>query len=94
LSLFHIVSLQLMVGVGLDYALFFARRGLDGEERARTFRTLITCNVMTLLSFGLLAFCRTPLLRGFGITVAVGVVGAICLAFLFAGPRPAPQRSV
>lgn len=88
LSLFHVVALQLMVGVGLDYALFFARRGLDGDERARTFRTLVTCNAMTLLTFGLLAFCRTPLLRGIGVTVAVGVLAAILYAFLFAGPRP------
>jgi len=88
LSLFHVVALQLMVGVGLDYALFFARRGLDEDERARTFRTLATCAAMTLLSFGLLAFCRTPLLRGIGLTVAVGVIGSIFLAFLFAGPRP------
>jgi predicted exporter len=87
LSLFHLVALQLMIGVGLDYALFFARRRLDLEERARTLRTLITCNVMTLLTFGLLVSCRNPLLRGIGATVAIGVVAAIVFAFLFAGPR-------
>ena len=67
LSLIHIVSLQFVAGVGLDYALFFARRQLDDEERARTLRTLITCNAMTVLTFGLLALCRTPLLRQIGI---------------------------
>ena len=55
LSLIHLVALQLVAGVGLDYALFFARRQLDAEERARTLRTLVTCNAMTLLTFGLLA---------------------------------------
>ena len=55
LSLIHIVSLQFVAGVGLDYALFFARRQLDDEERARTLRTLVTCNAMTVLTFGLLA---------------------------------------
>lgn len=88
LSLFHIVALQLMIGVALDYALFFARRQSDEEERARTFRTLILCNAMTLLTFGLLAFCRTPLLRGIGVTVAIGVVAAMGFSFLLAG-RPA-----
>ena len=88
LSLIHIVSLQFVAGVGLDYALFFARRQLDDEERARTLRTLITCNAMTVLTFGLLALCRTPLLRQIGATVVIGAVAALVFAFLFVGQRP------
>jgi predicted exporter len=88
LSLIHVVSLQLVVGVGLDYALFFARRQLDQEERARTLRTLVVCNAMTLLTFCMLALCRTPLLQQIGITVVIGSFFALVLAFLFAGPRP------
>ncbi len=87
LSLIHLVALQLVAGVGLDYALFFARRLLDSEERARTLRTLVTCNIMTLLTFGLLAACQTPLLRDIGITVATGALLAMAFAFLFAGRR-------
>ena len=33
LSLVHLIALQLVAGVGLDYALFFSRRLLDAEER-------------------------------------------------------------
>ena len=88
LSLIHLVALQLVAGVGLDYALFFARRQLDTEERARTLRTLVTCNAMTLLTFGLLAACDTPLLRDIGVTVAIGAVLAMGFAFLFAGQAP------
>ncbi|MBV8590914.1 MAG: MMPL family transporter, partial [Acetobacteraceae bacterium] len=72
LSLVHIVALQFVAGVGLDYALFFARPQLDQEERARTLRTLVTCNAMALLTFGLLAFCRTPILQAIGMTVVIG----------------------
>ncbi len=89
LSLIHLVALQLVAGVGLDYALFFARRQLDAEERARTLRTLVTCNAMTLLTFGLLAFCRTPLLRDIGLTVATGALLAIVSAFFVTGETPA-----
>jgi predicted exporter len=88
LSLIHIVSLQFVAGVGLDYALFFARRQLDAEERARTLRTLATCNAMTVLTFGQLALCRTPLLRQIGATVVIGALAAFVFAFLFAGQRP------
>lgn len=89
LSLVHVTALQLVAGVGLDYALFFARRQLDEEERARTLRTLVTCNAMTLLSFGLLLFCRTPVLHSIGATVAIGAALAMVFAFLFAGQRRA-----
>jgi predicted exporter len=88
LSLIHLVALQLVAGVGLDYALFFARRQLDAEERARTLRTLVTCNGMTLLTFGLLAACQTPLLRDIGVTVAMGALLAMAFSFLFAGQAP------
>lgn len=88
LSLVHVVALQLVAGVGFDYALFFSRPQLDTEERARTFRTLVTCNAMTLLTFGALAFCTTPFLHDIGLTVAVGAVLAMAASFLFAGPVP------
>jgi predicted exporter len=88
LNLVHLVALQLVAGVGLDYALFFARRQLDEEERARTMRTLVTCNAMTLLTFGLLAGCQTPLLRDIGVTVALGAALAMVFAHLFAGRAP------
>jgi predicted exporter len=93
LSLIHLVALQFTAGVGLDYALFYARRQLDEEERARTLRTLTTCNAMTLLTFGLLAACRTPLLQSIGATVAIGAVSAMCFSFLFVGLRPNPNAA-
>ena len=91
LSMLHLVALQFTAGVGLDYALFYARRQLDEEERARTLRTLVTCNGMTLLTFGLLAFCRTPVLQAIGVTVAIGAVSAMCFSFFFVGLRPQPD---
>ena len=91
LSMLHLVALQFVAGVGLDYALFYARRQLDEEERARTLRTLVTCNAMTLLTFGLLAFCRTPVLQAIGVTVAIGAVSAMCFSFFFVGLRPQPD---
>jgi predicted exporter len=93
LSMLHLVALQFVAGVGLDYALFYARRQLDEEERARTLRTLVTCNAMTLLTFGLLAFCRTPVLQAIGVTVAIGAVSAMCFSFFFVGLRPEPDAT-
>ena len=88
LTLVHVVALQFVAGIGLDYALFFSRPRLDAEERSRTLRTLFTCNAMALLTFGLLCLCRTPLLRDIGETVALGVIAAMLCAFMFAGQAP------
>ena len=92
LSLVHIVALQFVAGVGLDYALFFARTQVDDEERARTLRTLVTCNAMTLLTFGLLLFCHTPILREIGLPVSIGAFTALIFGFMFVGPMtPRPD---
>jgi predicted exporter len=91
MSLVTVVALQFVCGIGLDYALFFARRQLDKEERARTLRTLAICNAMAVMTFGLLALCRTPLLRDIGQTVVTGAIAALCFSFLFAGPRPGKE---
>ncbi|UPY37589.1 MMPL family transporter [Sediminicoccus sp. KRV36] len=92
LSPIHLAALLLVGGVGLDYALFMARENLDMEERARTLRTLITCNAMTLLTFGLLATCATPILRDIGATVALGAALSLGFAFLIAAPPRLPAR--
>ena len=92
LSLIHIVSLQFVAGVGLDYALFFARRQLDEEERARTLRTLITCNAMTLLTFGLLAFCAARRYCADWQTVAIGACRRWYSPFCFVGAN-APRHT-
>ncbi|AQU87859.1 hypothetical protein B0W47_10650 [Komagataeibacter nataicola] len=94
LSLIHVISLQFVMGVGLDYALFFARPQIDRAERARTLRTLLTCNTMTLLTFGILACCRTPLLRDIGSTVAIGAFLAMLFSFMMAAPVTGTARQV
>ncbi|NHO34086.1 MMPL family transporter [Acetobacter fallax] len=88
LSLIHLVSIQFVAGVALDYALFFARPQLDGAERARTIRTLLTCNIMTVLSFGCLYFCHTPLLREIGLTISCGAFLSLLSGFMLAGQKP------
>ncbi|WP_424136193.1 MMPL family transporter [Roseomonas chloroacetimidivorans] len=86
LTPFHLAALLLMAGVGIDYALFLARRENDAEEAARTMAAVLTCAVSTLLTFGLLALCETPVLRGIGLTVSIGVAAAFGLAMTLA-PR-------
>ncbi|HJR72570.1 MAG TPA: MMPL family transporter [Luteimonas sp.] len=82
LTLFHLVSLILAAGLGLDYALFFDHAGDDYADQLRTLHALIVCSLMTLLVFALLALSSIPVLRAIGSTVALGVVFNFVLALL------------
>ena len=90
LNLFHLVSLILAAGLGLDYALFFDHAGDDRDEQLRTLHAVIVCSLTTLLVFSLLALSSIPVLRAIGSTVALGVVFNFVLALLVAR---APARA-
>lgn len=84
LNLFHLVSLILAAGLGLDYALFFDHAGDDRSEQLRTLHAVIVCSLTTLLVFSLLALSSIPVLRAIGGTVALGVAFNFALALLIA----------
>ncbi len=81
LSLFHVATFLFVIGLGLDYALFFNRPEGTGEERARTLYGLLVCSTTTILVFGVLACSAIPVLHAIGLTAAIG--SFCCL--LFAG---------
>ncbi|MBL6077895.1 MMPL family transporter [Belnapia sp. T18] len=85
LTLFHLASLLLLAGLAIDYSLFLA-----GDATDDTMGAILNCAVSTLLTFGLLAFCGTPVLHGIGLTVSLGVASAFLLACAMA-PRSLPH---
>ena len=86
LSLFHLVSLLLVVGISIDYGLFFSRTESDAARRGRTFHGLIVCVLSTVSVFGILATSSLPVLHAIGSTVAVGVAVSFLAAMLLARP--------
>jgi predicted exporter len=93
LSLFHLVSLLLVMGLAMDYGLFFNRPPADREDHRRTQFSLLVCTMTTLLPFGLLALSQTPVLRAIGLTVSVGAASAFVLAAWLAKPGGVPRGS-
>ncbi|KJY81964.1 membrane protein [Vibrio galatheae] len=76
LNLFNLLALILIVGIGIDYTLFFA-------EKARSHSTLLAITLSaltTLLSFGLLSLSQTHAIHSFGITVLSGIFVAWLLS--------------
>jgi predicted exporter len=87
LGVFHLVALLLVLGIGLNYALFYERPPADEAERSRTRLALALCSTSTVVTFGCLAFSATPVLRAIGSTVALGAVLSLALAALWARHR-------
>jgi predicted exporter len=77
LTLFNLMGLVLVLGVGVNYAIFL-REG--GVRMAATLAGVLLSAGTTLLSFGLLAFSSMPALAGFGLTLLAGVGMAVLLA--------------
>ncbi|MFZ3324223.1 MAG: MMPL family transporter [Usitatibacter sp.] len=92
IGVFHLVALLLVLGIGLNYALFFERPPADEAERERTRLSIALCSTTTVITFSCLALSATPVLHAIGCTVALGVVVSLVLAVLWARPRELPVR--
>lgn len=86
-NLFNVLALLLVLGMGVDYAVFM-REG--HAARANVIMAILLAGLMTLLSFGLLAFSTTPFIRSLGLTVMLGVSFTFVLALLSSGGATAP----
>ena len=86
-SLFNIMALLLVLGIGVDYALFFRETGIDSDT---TMLAIALSALTTILAFGLLAFSATAAISAFGLTIAIGITAAFLLSPLAgAGERRA-----
>lgn len=83
LTLFTLMGLLLVSGIGVNYAIFL-REG--GVSQAATLAGVGLSAATTLLSFGLLAFSSMPVLADFGLTLLIGIGIAVLLAPL--GSKP------
>lgn len=90
LTLFHLVSLLLVVGISIDYALFFNHGARDEQEKVRTLLSLLTCSLMTLVAFGVLIISHTIVLSAIGTTVALGALFAFVFSAMLAQRQTIP----
>lgn len=74
--LFSLLALLLVLGIGVDYTLFFK----ESETQNTTWLAITLSAITTLLAFGLLALSATPVIHGFGLIMIVGMVVAYFLA--------------
>ena len=89
LSIFHLVALLLVIGVGSNYSLFFDNENFARAAPERTLASLVLCNISTIIGFGLLGLCQTPVLAAIGSTVACGAVLSLIFAAVLTPDRSA-----
>lgn len=73
LNLFHLISLMLVLGIGMDYSLFFSRHEQREGGELLTLHALSVCALSTAGVFAILASSSIPVLHAIGQTVAIGV---------------------
>jgi len=83
LTLFHILALLLIVGIGLDYGLFFDRSWSSAEDYLHRLHGIFISAASTLVTFGILGFSDIPVLSALGQTVTFGVLGCFVLTLVF-----------
>ena len=73
-SLFNLFALLLVLGIGIDDAVFFF---MAEDKRASTSLAVTLSALTTLLAFGLLAISSTEIVHAFGFTIATGILTAL-----------------
>ncbi len=81
LTLFNWLALMLVLGVGVNYAVFL-REGCSRPDAnlGAVWTGVALSAATTLLSFGLLAMSTMPVLKSFGATLATGIAVCVLLA--------------
>ena len=88
LTVFNLVGLLLVVGVGSNYTLFFEREIFPRSDPQRTLISLACCNVSTVIGFGLLSLAHANVLHAVGSTVALGAFLSLMFGAILAAGRP------
>jgi predicted exporter len=97
LTIFHVVTLLLVVGLGIDYSLFIQNNisvdflsDAQHEERRKIITisifSVLVCTISTFIMFSSLAFSNIPVLRAIGLTAATGSLLAFIMSLILSRP--------
>lgn len=86
ITLFHIFGLYLVLGLGLDYAIFVYHAANSWED---CFKAILLSSVTSCASFGLLSLSSTPMISAFGLTIFLGSIGNAIFSPLLLHLKPA-----
>ena len=96
LSIFHLVTLLLVVGLGIDYSIFIQSNIDDSSlpdkksesiktQQTNTFSVLV-CSLSSFIMFFSLSLSSIPVLKAIGLTASIGTIMAFLLTVLVSKP--------
>jgi len=96
LSIFHLVTLLLVVGLGIDYSIFIQSNIDDSSlpdkksesiktQQTNTFSVLV-CSISSFIMFFSLSLSSIPVLKAIGLTASIGTIMAFLLTVLVSKP--------
>jgi predicted exporter len=85
LSLFHIVAMALVLGIGVDYSIILAGLKSEGVSADISATSIFICAISTLIAFIVLAFSEVQILHQIGTTVVIGLLLMLFLTLAKSG---------
>ncbi|MCB1582385.1 MAG: MMPL family transporter [Xanthomonadales bacterium] len=76
ISMFSILAMLLVLGMGLDYVVFLR----ESKQPNHVMFALMLSATTTILAFGLLSFSDVAVLKSFGFMVGMGILTVLCLS--------------
>ncbi len=73
LNIFHLMAIFLVIGMGLDYSLFFDHSRGQADVFARSFHAVSVSVITTVTLFLFLAFSSIPVLSAMGSVIVAGI---------------------
>lgn len=86
LNVISLISVMLIAGIGVDYALFFTQPCEAEGDRLATVHALMVCALSSLFVFVLLGVSGINVLQSIGVPVSAGVVMSFMISLVLAGP--------
>jgi len=80
-TLFHTMALFLILGLGMDYAVFLAEMWTESKV---TLRSVLLSALTSMISFGFLSLSSIPVAQAFGLTVFLGSAMNLFCTFVVA----------
>lgn len=80
-NLFNVIAAILIIGLGVDYGIFILSL-CDGSGCQQSRRAVLVSALTTLAGFGALVLAQHPAMYSIGVTVLLGISGAVATALL------------
>lgn len=95
LSIFHLVTLLLVVGLGIDYSIFIsqidANNQVDNQQKTINLFSVLICAISSIIMFFSLSLSSIPVLKAIGLTASLGTALAFILSLIFSRPCKASE---